>query len=68
MKTFKTKKVNGYKALVVLTLGSDLLDLYKQSKSENMQFFVQLEDKRLQAWGLSSVCEFLGINDISKAY
>ena len=66
MKNFKIKKIDGYKSFVVLNLGSDLLDLYKKSKEMGLSFYVQTEDN-LQAWGLFSVCDYMKINDVSKA-
>lgn len=59
------KRVFGYKSMVINDLSSDIRSLYKEAKSKGMEFYVNVDGK-LQSWGMMSVCDHLGIDDISK--
>lgn len=63
--SIQIKNVNGYKSMVINNLDCDLRAAYNQARELGLSFYVKA-DGRLQMWGLFSVCEHLGINDVSK--
>jgi hypothetical protein len=64
IKTIQFKKVYGENAVIVNDMTMDLVPIYQQAKKEGKSFYVN-NNGRLQAWGIFSVANYMGIKDVS---